>query len=243
MCAPRSNKLAKLKSDPKTQIERIRDVSPKYAALIERHAELLNRQDAALRESAPLAEEARRSQVSWVSQAPKPKPKPIVRHGGAVALVGDLLPEQPIEETSPPPPRPSWPGESRLHELGEEAEAIAEALKLLVPEQMKARKAYSKAVAAHRGGEYSEIVERIVDSAKALADAMIEHYKFLDGQRQDGVAYSNFQPLNLEVFGDPSEDFSPLKRLILDAVEKRHVGAGKIPNWMPVDIAYLQNGG
>jgi hypothetical protein len=47
--------------------------------------------------------------------------------------------------------------------------------------------------------------------------------------------------MNLEVFGDVGEDFRPLKRLILDATEKRHVGAGKIPNWrMPCDLAYLQ---
>jgi len=235
--------LAKTKSQPKTQIDRIRDVSPKYAALIEKHAELLARQEDVLKEIRPLAEQDRRARPSWTAQLPKPKPKPIVRHAGAVALVGDLLPEQPIEETSPPEPRPSWPGESRLRELSAESEAIAEALKLLVPEQMKARKAYSKAVAAQRGGEYSEIVERIVDSARALADAILSQHSFITELRNDGVAYRQFRPIDLSRFGNLNEPDTPLLRLVLDAFELGHVGAGKIPDLkMPADISLFQGG-
>ena len=236
--------MAKLKSEHKTQIERIRDVSPKYSAIIEKHAELLARQEAVLKEIGPLAEQDRRARPSWTAQLPKPKPKPIVRHAGAVALVGDLLPEQPIEETSPPEPRPSWPGESRLRELSAESEAIAEALKLLIPEQMKARKAYSKAVVAQRGAEYQMLVETIVDAANAFSEALLQHHVFINDRREAGVAWQYFRPIDVTThFGDLSEDFSPLRKLVLAAIEQRHVGAGKLKSLkMPIDIAYLQEG-
>jgi hypothetical protein len=234
----------KLKPEPKTQIERIAAVHPKYAALLTKHAELAARYDAVIAEGKPLGEEQRRHQISWVAQLPKAKPRPIVRHSGATALLGDLLPEQQPETLSPPPPPPSWPGEQRLNALGEEAEAISEAIKLLQIELSKARREYSKLAAAQRGAEYTAVVERIVDAVNVLGDALLSHHEFINQQREDGISYSNFRPLNLEVFGDLAADFSPLKRLILEAVEKKHVGAGKIPSsWkMPVDIAYLQNG-
>jgi hypothetical protein len=76
----------------------------------------------------------------------------------AVALVGNLLSPQPVEELSPPPPRASWPGEQKLRELGEESKSITEAIRFLAPEVAKARKEYSQKVAAQRGDEYQEIV-------------------------------------------------------------------------------------
>jgi predicted DNA-binding WGR domain protein len=138
-------------------------------------------------------------------------------------------------------PRRSGAGEEQLRELGQENDAIIEAIRLLAPEVEKARKEYSQKVAAQRGAEYQEIVEKIVDAAKALGDSMIEHHQFIDGQRQDGVSWRHFTPLNLEVFCDLDEDFSPLRRLILDAVEKKHVRSDKIPSWrMPCNLSYLQ---
>ena len=61
--------------------------------------------------------------------------------------------------------------------------------------------------------------------------------------RLDGVSWRYLNPLSLNDFGDIDEDFSPLRRLILDAVEKRHVSADQIPDWhMPVELSYLQGG-
>jgi hypothetical protein len=257
--------LAKLKTEPATQLERIAAVHEKYAAVLTKHAELTARFDAIIGEAngprgrvdgvvdgktgsvsyhaVPLAEQARRSQVSWVSQAPKPVAKPVVRHSGAVALVGDLLSPQPVEEISPPPPPPSWSGAPRLAELSAEAEAIQEALKLLAPELARGRKEYSKLVAAQRGGEFSEIVERVVDAARALCTTLLEHHRFIDALRQDGVAYQQLRPLNLERFGNLDEPFSPLMQLILDAVEKKLVSADKIPDLrMPAPIQYFSGG-
>jgi hypothetical protein len=258
-------KLPQTKTEPRTQIERIAAVSPRYASLLTKHAELTARFEEIIEESngprgcvdgvvdgktgavrynaVPLAEQARRSQVSWVSQEPKPKPKPIVRHAGAVALVGDLLPEQPIEETSPPPPRPSWPGEQRLAELGAESEAIQEAIKLLQPELAKARREYSKMVATQRGGEFSEIVARVLDASRGLGDAILAHHEFITEQRLDGVGYQQFRPLNLDRFGNLNEPHTPLLAVLIDAAEKGHIRPADLPQFkMPVDISYLQGG-
>lgn len=211
--------------------------------LLERNEKLHLRQKELHHEIQPLGQEERRSQVSWVVQAPKPQRQPVVRNAAAVALVGDLLPEQPEEEINPPAPRPSWPGEGRLRELGAESEAIAEALKLIAPELARARKEYSRKVAEQRGAEYQVIVERIVDAAKALGNALIEQHTFINQQRLEGVAWRYLNPLSLNDFGDIDEDFSPLRRLILDAVEKRHVSADQIPDWhMPVSLDRLQGG-
>lgn len=235
--------MAKIQSKPKTQLERIRAVDPHYAMLLERSQKLHLRQEELHHEIQPLAQEERRTQVSWVTQAPKPKPQPIVRHAGAVALVGDLLSPQPETELSPPPPRPSWPGEQRARELGAESEAISEAIKLLAPEIVSARKEYSKTVAAQRAAEYQVIVERVVEAAKALGDELLHHHEFINSQRLDGVSWRYFRPLNLDQFGNLDEPFTPLLGVITDAVEKGHVDTGKVPDWkMPVDLAYLQGG-
>jgi hypothetical protein len=153
------------------------------------------------------------------------------------------LPPQPEEELIPPAPRPSWPGEERLRELGEEAESTSEAIKLLLPELTKARGEYSNLVATQRGTEYSAIAEAVVDATRALGDAIIQHHDFITEQRLDGVAYRNFRPLNLERFGNLDEPGQPLLRTIMDAVENKLVGAGKLPNWkMPADITHFQGG-
>ena len=228
---------------PKSTTDRIRDVDSHYANLLEKNHDLHARYEEVIEEIKPLAEQERRTQVGWVSQMPKPKPQPIVRNAAAVALLEGLISPQPEAEVNPPPPRPSWHGEQRLRELGEEAEAVSEAIKLLVPELARARKEYSRKVAAQRGAEYQAIVGRIVDAAKVLGDALIEHHEFINQQRLDGVSWRYFSPLNVNDFGNVDEDFSPLRRLILDAVEKGHVDASQIPDSkMPVDVAYLQGG-
>lgn len=235
--------MAKIKSEPKSQIQRIRDVYPRYADLIEKNAALVARQEQLIAEIKPLSEEQRRSQVSWTAQLPKPKPRPVVRHAGAVSLVGDLLTEQAPEEISPPAPRPNWPGEENLRALGEESEAISEAFKLLTPELTKARIEYSKLVATQRGEEYISIAEAVIDATRALGDAIIQHHNFITEQRLDGVAYRKFRPLNLERFGNLNESGQPLLRTILDAVDNKLVSAGKIPDWkMPADIALFAGG-
>lgn len=222
--------MARLK-EPKTQIDRIREVSPRYADLLAKNSELVARHEAVLAEIRPLAEEERRHNTSWISQAPKAQPKPIKRHEGAVAILGDLLPEQPAVELTPPPPRPSWPGEDRLRELGAESESIAEAIRLLSPELRRARKEYSLKVAALSGAEYAGLAESVVDAARKLGDAIQQHHRWIDEQRLNGVAYQAFRPLNLERFGNLGEPGTILAQTIMDAVERGHFGAGKIPQW------------
>jgi hypothetical protein len=147
------------------------------------------------------------------------------------------------EELSPPPPRASWPGEQRLAELGAESEAIQEAIKLLQPEMAKARREYSKMVATQRGGEFSEIVARVLDASRGLGDAILAHHEFITEQRLDGVGYQQFRPLNLDRFGNLNEPDQPLLAVILDAIEKKHVDGGRIPDWkMPADITHFQGG-
>ena len=235
--------MAKIASKPKSQLDRIREVSPHYADLLQKNRHLHDRYEELIGEIKPLAEQSRRVQVGWVSQMPKPKPQPVVRHRGALALVGDLISPQPEEEINPPPPRPSWHGEQRLRELGEEAEAVSEAIKLLVPELARARREYSRKVAASRRAEYADRVERVVNAARALGDSLIEHHEFIYAQNLDGVDLKYLAPLSVSAFGNVDEKFSPLLALIHDAVQKRHVSAGQIPAWrMPIDLAYLQGG-
>lgn len=235
--------MAKLKCEPKSQIDTIREIDPHYAALLDRQAELTARHAEVLAEIQPLAEKGRRAQVSWVAQSPKPKPIPVVRHAGATALLGDLLPEQRPDEISPPPLAPSWPGEDRLRELGAESESISEALKLLTPELTKARRSYSKKVFASRKSDYAAVAESVVDAAVSLATAIQVHHEFITEMRLAGVAYREFRPLNLERFGNIDEPSSPLMRTVLDAVEMTHVGARKIPVLkMPADIALFAGG-
>lgn len=258
--------MARMKSEP-TLLDRIAAVHPKYAALLTKQRELLDRQAALHSELGygssqtsrlertadgekisvsghiSLAEQARRATLSWVAQLPKPKPKQVARHEGAVALVGELLSPQAPEELSPPPPPQNWPGENRYREIGRELEAIQEALSLLVPEIEKERRSYSKLVVKRRGDEYRETAEAVVDAARVLGAAIQTHHEWITDQRWAGVAYSMYRPLNLERFGNIDEPGSPLLRTILDAVEQKHVGAGKIPDWkMPADIALFQGG-
>lgn len=233
--------MAKAKT-PVTTIDRIREISPRYADLLETNSALHARYEAVIDEARPLNEEERRSRPSWTAQLPKPtQPKP--RHTGAVALVGKLLSPQPVEELTPPPPRPSWPGEQRLRELSAEAESISEAIRLLCSELKKSRREYSTLVATQRKAAYQAHAEAVTDAARALGDAILAHHQFIDAQRRDGVAYQAFGPLNLERFGNLNEPGSPLMQTILDAAQRKHVGAGKIPSWvMPADISLFHGG-
>jgi cell division septum initiation protein DivIVA len=224
-------------------MDRIREVSPRYAALLEKNAELRARQEEIFAEIKPLSEQERRL-PAMVVQAPKLKPKPVVRHSGAVELVGSLLSPQPEEEISPPAPRPLWPGEDRLRELGKESEAIGQAILLIAPELKAQRLAYSKSVAAQRDAEYKSVAADVVSAASALARAIQCHHEFITEQRLNGVAYSAaFRPLNLERFSNVDEPGSPLLQTVLDAVELGHVGSDKIPAWrMPADISLFAGG-
>jgi stress-induced morphogen len=225
-----------------TKIERIRQTAPRYADLLEKCAELTTLHAEVIAEIAPLSEQERRRNISWVSSAPKLQPKPVVRHAGAAAILGDLLPPQPAEELNPPAPRPSWPGADRLRALGEESEAITEALRLLAPELAKAKREYSDLVMQRRGAKYQTHVEAVVDAARVLGNSIVQHHRFVHELRQDSLATSVFKPISLEKYGNISEPGSPLLRTILDAVENGHVGAGKIPTWeMSADIAHFTN--
>jgi hypothetical protein len=237
--------MAKLQTTkPKSQLERIRDTYPRYADLIVKQSSLLARQEVVHALAVPLAERGKRAMASWQAQLPRAKPVPVVHHAGAAALLGELLPELTPEQINPPPPRPSWDGEVELRELSAEAEAIQEALKLLAPELTKARRVYSKLVAAQRGAEYTAIVETIVDAANAFSETLLQHHVFINDRREDAVAWQYFRPIDVTThFGDLAEDFSPLRRLVLAAIEQRHVGAGKLKSVkMPIDVAYLQEG-
>ncbi|WP_144030695.1 hypothetical protein [Bradyrhizobium japonicum] len=260
--------MAKTKSEP-TLIERIRAVHPKYAALLEKQRELLDRQDALyldLNDSAPqtlvrtvdaageervtlragkvsLAETARRSVLGWVAQLPKPKPQPVVRHEGAVALVGELLSPQPEHEINPPPLPPNWPEESRYGEIGRELESLAEALKLLAPELTRARREYSKLVVAERAPDYQKLVETVVDASRQLGDAVLAAHEFVDRARLDGIERRYLKPLLMTEFGDLAEQYSPLRSIIERAIELGHVGAGKRPDWkLPASHELIYSG-
>jgi hypothetical protein len=231
--------LAKIKTEPKSKLDVIAETHPRYRDLLVAHRDLIAQQDALLAEAKPL-NEIERKQPAFVTQAPKPKPKPVIRHAGAVALIGDLLPEQSVEEISPPAPRPNWEGEGRHREIGRELEAISEALKLLSPELTKARNEYSRLVATQHGAEYSGLAERAVDAARDLGVALLAIHNFVNDARLNGVERKYFRPLNLEAFGDLAGDYAPLRALILRAVELGHVGAGKLPDWkMPAPLDYL----
>ncbi|MGY3117917.1 hypothetical protein ACVWXQ_001854 [Bradyrhizobium sp. S3.14.4] len=230
------------KSEP-TLIDRVREVHPKYAALLEKQRELLDRQAAAQAEALPLGQAERRALLGWVTQQPKPKPQPVVRHEGAVALVAELLSPQPEHEINPPPPPPTWAGEQRSREIGAELESIAEAIKLLAPEIARARKEYSKLVVAQRAAEYQKIVESIVDAARKLGDAAMAAHQFVDAARIDGVDRGHLRPLLLGDLGDLSEPFSPLRSIIERAIELGHVGAGKRPDWkLPASHELIYSG-
>lgn len=225
------------KSEP-TLVERIRVVHPKYAALLTRQAELIERQAAAQNAANPLNQEERKVLLGWVAQLPKPKPKPVVRHAGAVDLVGELLSPQPEEEINPPPPRPLWHGEKRHRELGAELESIAEALKLLAPELTKARREYSKLVWAKRGGNYKALAAKIADAAQRLGDVLLEHHEFVDCCRSDGVEWRFHKPVNVKPLGNVDEPHNALRELIESCVEQQ--GVGSLPTWrLPANIDLL----
>ncbi|OKO78561.1 hypothetical protein [Bradyrhizobium sp. AS23.2] len=257
--------MAKIKSESRSQIDKIRDVHPKYANLLEKQAQLLARQDELQRElndgspqifhltrtesgerititpgKVSLAERARRATLGWIAQLPRPKPQPKLRHAAAVELVGELLSPQPPEEIDPPPPPPNWPDEPRYRAVGQELEAIAEALNLLAPEIAKARAEYSKLVAAQHGEEYRSLVESVVGAARKLGDALLQHHEFSNQLRLDGVERKHLRPINLESFGD-LEAGTPLHSVILHAVELGHVDAKQLPTWkLPASLAVLK---
>jgi hypothetical protein len=218
----------------------LRTLHPEYAAVSDKLNELHKRSDELAAIARPLNEQASRHRIAWVSQLPKPKPKPVERHAGAAALLGDLLPALTPEEIDPPPPPPTWAGEAELRALGAEHEAVQEAIKLLQPIWSRARAVGSKKVCEQRSPEYRQLVAKIIAAAKQLGDVLLEHHAFVDEIRQQGASWSFLRPLNLERFGSLDDGASPLVRVIADAVEAGHVPTDTVPQWkMPNDLARL----
>lgn len=218
----------------------LRTVHPEYAALADKLNELHKRFDELAELVKPLNEGAARHRTAWVSQLPKTKQKPVERHAGAAALLGDLLPPLTAEEIDPPPPPPSWYGEAELRALGAEQEAAQEAIKLLNPLWARARAVGSKKVCEQRLPEYRQLVAKIVTADKDFGDALLEHHEFVDVIRKQGASWSFLRPLNLESFGSLGEGDSPLTRLIGEAIENGHVTSDADPKWkMPIDLQRL----
>jgi hypothetical protein len=217
----------------------LRTVHPEYAAVSDKLNELHKRSDELAELVKPLNEQAARYQIAWVSQLPKPKQKPVERHAGAAALLGDLLPPLTAEEIDPPPPPPSWPGEAELRALGAENEAVHEAIKLLQPVWARARAQGSKKVCEQRLPEYQQLVAKLVTAAKQFGDVLLEHHAFVDEIRRQGASWSFLRPLNLESFGS-LDGSSPVTRMIAEAIENGHVPSDVDPKWkMPTDLSRL----
>jgi hypothetical protein len=217
----------------------LRTVHPEYAAVSDKLNELHQRADELAGLIRPLAEEASRNHIAWVAQSPKVKPKPVERHAGASALLGDLLPPLTPDEIDPPPLPPEWPGEPELRALGAESEAVQEAIKLLQPIWARARAVGSKKVCEQRLTEYRQLVAKLVDAAKQFGDVLLEHHTFVDEIRQQGASWSFLRPLNLEPFGSLG-GASPVTRVIADAIDAGHVPEDVAPKWkMPTDLARL----
>ncbi|PDT67812.1 hypothetical protein, partial [Bradyrhizobium sp. C9] len=119
--------------------------------------------------------------------------------------------------------------------------AVQIALDYIGKEIEKARREYSKQVAARRLSEYSSLVETAVDAARELGDAILAMHGFADEMRLIGAEHRDFKIMySLQNFGDLAEPFSPLKALITEAVEKGHVGGGKLPAWkLPAPLELL----
>jgi hypothetical protein len=219
----------------------LRTVHPEYARASDRLNELHKRLDELIALARPLNEEASRHRTAWVDQLPKPKPKPVERHAGAAALLGDLLPPLTPDEIDPPPPPPSWPREGELRALGAEIEAVREAIKLLQPIWARARAQGSKKVCEQRLPEYRQLVAKLVSAAKQFGDALMDHHEFVNEIRGQGASWSFLRPLNLEAFGELDVS-SPVAHLIGEAIENGHVGSDAAPEWkMPTDLQRLAN--
>jgi hypothetical protein len=219
----------------------LRTVHPEYAAASDKLNELHKRLDELIALARPLNEEASRHRTAWIDQLPKPKPRPVERHAGAVALLGDLLPPLTPEQIDPPPPPPSWPHEGELRALGAEIEAVREAIKLLQPIWARARAQGSKKVCEQRLQEYRQLVAKLVSAAKQLGDALMDHHEFVDEIRRQGASWSFLRPLNLEAFGELDAS-SPVAHLIGEAIENGHVGSDAAPEWkMPTNLQLLAN--
>jgi hypothetical protein len=219
----------------------LRTIHPEYAAVSDKLNDLHKRSEEIAALARPLNEQASRSQISWVAQSPKAKPKPVERHAGAAALLGDLLPPLTPEQIDPPTPAPSWPGEAEHRALGAENEAVHEAIKLLQPVWARARAEGSKKVCEQRLPEYRQLVAKLVSAAKQFGDALIDHHEFVDEIRGQGASWSFLRPLNLESFGE-LDGSSPVTRLIAEAIENGHVGSDAAPEWkMPTNLQLLAN--
>jgi hypothetical protein len=251
--------LAKIKSER----DILREASPHYSALLQRHKELTARQDDLKREvgdntlthvttinksgniegyrvEESLGAEATRHKT-WSSEAPKPQPKQRPRHARGAALLEGLIEPQSEEELSPPPLKPEWPREELYRQIAREQEDITEALKILGPAIEAARKEHSQRLGAARADDYSALVEHAVDAAREFGDAIIALFEFTNEARLDSIDRKHFRALNLHSF-DIAESSHPLQRLIEDAVQKKHVGAKKMPEWKlsaPIELLHL----
>lgn len=221
-------------------LETIREVSPRYAALLQRDSELSAELAELIPRGRELTEARHRSGTpTWTNEAPRQKPAPVVRHAGAEALLGELLPPQPEHETNPPPLPEPWKSQPELREVSAKVEALVEAQKLIGPEIEKARREYSRQAAEQHAKTYAKIAGEVVAAARKLGDAVLAHHEFINQLRLDGVGRKDLRPVNLQGFGD-LEGGTVLFDVIRHAIELGHIDAKQLPTWkLPASLQIL----
>lgn len=226
------------------------EVSPEWKRLSDKVRELSERRDAIHDELKEIdARQQRRasripSPISFGQRAAdlvieKPTPRPSEQ---ALKLIGDdtLLPQ----ESEPRPESTDakakrvvqyrHPDDKRAAELSAELTAVEEALAFLHPQWARAHRDGSRQLCALLSDEYQTVVDRLTQALMEVGNALIAHRDFVAAvarQGADPMWLRQVDAISLqEMFGDPKDSSSAIRRLLGFAAEIGRFDRDQLPD-------------
>lgn len=193
------------------EVPTLASVSPEYAALAAKKAELHDRRERLRADWIALGREERERSSGGGSSAASGRPS-----SNRVAALAGLAP--------PPPPA------VRSSELYDQITDLGEAIALLDDKLNDARNLASVIVRERVTPRYRRIVGKLADRLLELREAQRQYEEFADALNAEGVAWAALRPMPLvRMLGDPRDKTSPIALFVLEASEYDLIPRSALP--------------
>jgi hypothetical protein len=234
----------------------LRDLHPSWGVLSDKVRELSVREDALLERLWEIGErQSKEGAILWQGKPIQPNgqppadtflpptyPPPLSKR--ALDILGEHAP--------PPGPKPltnkeraaaqvvkyTLPGDEEAAEIGRELRALTEAKDMLHPLLLKAHAVGSGLLCDARREDYRIVAATVCAALVAVGDAVLAHRAFTGELVQQGAMWHQLKPVDVEtitqLFGDPRDRNSTLRRLLWMAADAGHHDPKTLPaSWDP----------
>ena len=207
-----------LKSGKPDRISSLADVSPEYADLTRRHAELIERKYANIQGMREIGK--RHGNAPPAFPKPEPGAAAISRLKRVAALVGLDQPASGNDDDA---------DSQRYWALHRENEEIDEALPQVAAKLREATRAASAIVCEGLREEHESLVGEIAATLQELHELNAKYWAIADHLAREGIGAGALGLVFMRFAGHPSDRYGPIGQWFRDAVELGHIKSSEIP--------------